>query len=99
MNQFSYCQILILLTSVYLDEQNQILILLILRYVTRRSFYPTNVFKSFTISLIIRTVERNSSDGSVEVEMAKTAEHLVKSGYNTENQLDPLPGCIISSQT
>ena len=54
------------------------------RYLRPQSFHPRNVFKSVPLSQMMRTIERNSSDDDMKVEMKKMMKDFVHSGYNME---------------
>ena len=76
--------------TLYIDEQNQIQFRSYSkptdakRYLRPQSFHPKNVFESVPLSQMMRTIERNSSEDTMKVEMVKMIEDFVKSGYSRE---------------
>ena len=88
---FAYAYCAFLDVTIYIDEQNQIQFRSYSkptdakRYLRPQSFHPKNVFESVPLSQMMRTIERNSVEETMKVEMKKMTEDFVRSGYNRDN--------------
>ena len=73
--------------TIYIDENNTIQYKSYTkptdsrRYLKPQSFHPKSVFKSVPFSQMIRTLERNSTQQTKEIEIERLKEDLKRSGY------------------